>query len=288
VVVGYVIVDLIFFQIALILYLVASFAYLVFLFRSTGNRASIGLWSIIAGFVIHTLSILHRAAFSGFFPLATTFDALSFFSWGIVGLFLIVRTREPSPVFGSFAAPLAVCVMLFGSTFADQLGKPMVPVLRSAWLPIHVTLALAGNAIFAFVAMSGLMYLLQERLIKAKRIGRFHRLLPSLAALDTVNRHGLPMGFFLMTLGIISGALWAGSAWGTYWSWDPKETWSLVTWFAYATMVHQRVVLRWRGKRAAVLAILGFVLVMFTFLGVSLLMDGHHAFRGLGLGGGGS
>ncbi len=89
------------------------------------------------------------------------------------------------------------------------------------------------------------------------------------------------MGFFLLTLGIISGALWAGSAWGSYWTWDPKETWSLVTWFAYAAMIHQRLALGWRGRRAATLAILGFVLVMFTFLGVSAILGGHHAFGGM-------
>jgi cytochrome c-type biogenesis protein CcsB len=130
------------------------------------------------------------------------------------------------------------------------------------------------------MAIGGLMYIFQERLIKTKRIGRLHRLLPSLQTLDTINRHGLPFGFFLLTLGIISGALWAGSIWGFFWSWDPKETWSLITWFAYAAMVHQRLVLGWRGKRAAMLAILGFALVMFTFIGVSTLLGGYHSFYG--------
>src|SRR4030042_7156718 len=106
----------------------------------------------------------------------------------------------------------------------------MVQVLKSWWLPHHVTFAVAGNGIFALMAIGGLMYILQERLIKTKRIGRFHKLLPSLDTLDTNNRHWLPFGFFLLTLGIISGALWAGSVWGFYWSWDPKETWSLITW----------------------------------------------------------
>ena len=123
------------------------------------------------------------------------------------------------------------------------------------------------------------MYIFQERLIKTKRIGRFHRLLPSLETLDTINRRGLPLGFFLLTLGIISGALWAGSAWGFYWSWDPKETWSLITWFAYAAMVHQRLALGWRGKRAALLALIGFALVMFTFLGVSVLVGWAPCFQ---------
>ncbi len=230
--------------------------------------------------MVHCLSILHRAIFSGFFPLATVFDALSLFAWLVIALFLLVLYKEPSPIFGSIAAPMASVLMIFGSTFSYQINEPIVPVLKSWWLPIHVTLAVAGNGVFALMAIGGLMYIVQERLIKTKRIGRMHKLLPSLETLDMINRRGLPIGFFLLTLGIISGALWANSAWGFYWSWDPKETWSLITWFAYAAMIHQRIILGWRGKRAAVLAIFGFGLVLFTFLGVSVLLGGHHAFKG--------
>jgi cytochrome c-type biogenesis protein CcsB len=271
--------DLIFFQIAIAVYLVASIGYLVLLLLPSMERAAIGFWCALAGFVAHGLSILHRAIFSGFFPLATGFDALSLFAWLVVGLFLAMRYRDPSPIFGSIAVPMAAVLMLYATTMSYQIRAPIVPVLRSWWLPIHVTLALIGNGIFALVAISGLMYLVQERLIKSKHLGRFFRLLPSLETLDRINRRGLPLGFFMLTLGIISGALWAGSVWGDYWTWDPKETWSLITWFAYAAMVHQRVALRWRGKRAAILAIFGFVLVMFTFLGVSTLMGGHHSFK---------
>lgn len=272
--------ELIFFKIALVLYLGASVGYLLFLLVSTESRAPIAFWMTVAGFVCHCLSLLHRAIFSGFFPLATAFDSMSFFVWLVVGLFLLIRYRDPSPIFGAIVAPVAAVLMLFATTLSHQIREPVIPVLKTWWLPIHVTLALVGNGVFTFMAIGGLMYILQENLIKTKRIGRLHRLLPSLETLDTINRHGLPFGFFLLTLGIISGALWAGSVWGFYWSWDPKETWSLITWFAYAAMVHQRVVLGWRGKRAAVLAIIGFCLVMFTFLGVSVMLGGHHAFSG--------
>lgn len=241
-------------------------------------------WGAVAGFIIQGLSIIHRAVVCGFFPLGIPFDVLSFFAWSIIGLYLLLTFRVQSPVLGSIAAPMAAVLMLVGSAFSYQTREPLVPILHSWWLPIHVMLALAGNAVFALMAIGGLMYIFQERLIKNKRIGRFHKLLPSLETLDKFNRHGLPFGFFLLTSGIISGALWAGNAWGFYWSWDPKETWSLITWFAYAAMVHQRLVLGWRGKRAAVLAIIGFGLVMFTFVGVSLLLEGHHAFKRSGIG----
>ena len=236
--------DLIFFKIAIVFYICASLGYLVFLIMPSWNRATIGFVLLLIGFISHLLSIMHRAIFSGFFPLATLFDALSFFAFFIIGSFLVIRYKEPSPIFGSISAPLAAVLMIFGSTLSYQIDQPLVPILRSWWLPIHVFLALLGNGVFAFMAISGLMYIIQERLIKRKRIGRMYKLLPSLDTLDLINRRGLPIGFFFLTLGIISGALWAGSAWGQYWSWDPKETWSLITWFIYAAMVHQRVVTR--------------------------------------------
>ncbi len=271
--------DLVFFKIALVLYLGASIAYLIFLLLSSEGRAPLGFWLAIAGFAAHSLSILHRAIFSGYWPLAGPFDVLSVFAWMVMGIFFLLLYKVPSPILGSMAAPIASVLMLYGATWSYQIREPLVPVLKSFWLPIHVILAIAGNSIFALTAIGGCMYMLQEKLIKSKRIGRFHRLLPSLETLDKINRHGLPFGFFLLTLGIITGALWAGSVWGSYWSWDPKETWSLITWFAYAAMVHQRVVLGWRGKKAAMLAIFGFGLVMFTFVGVSALLGGHHAFE---------
>jgi cytochrome c-type biogenesis protein CcsB len=272
--------DLLFFKVAIALYLASSAAYLVFLLKSSESRAPVALSCAVAGFAVHTLSIMHRAIFSKYFPLATAFDALSLFAWLIIGLFLIMRYRDPSPIFGSIATPLASVLMLYGSTLSYQIREPLIPILKSWWLPIHVSLALAGNGIFALLAVGGLMYIIQERLIKTKKIGRYHKLLPSLETLDSINRRGLPLGFFFLTLGIISGALWAGSAWGYYWSWDPKETWSLITWFIYAAIIHQRLALGWRGKRIAVLAIFGFVLVIFTFIGVSALLGGHHAFGG--------
>ncbi|MCX5873958.1 MAG: c-type cytochrome biogenesis protein CcsB [Deltaproteobacteria bacterium] len=272
--------HLIFFKVAAIFYLISSVIYVTFLLRSKGTRCLSGFWFVIGGFLAHTISIVHLFIAQGFLPMATAFDALSLFAWLVVAIFTVLQFRDPNPVLGAMAAPIAAVLMLTASTFSYQITQPIVPVLRSWWLPIHVSFALAGNAVFTIMAMAGAMYIFQERLIKRKKIGRFHRILPSLETLDTLNRRALPIGFFFLTLGIISGALWASSAWGSYWNWDPKETWSLITWFAYAAMVHQRLALGWRGKKAAMLALVGFVLVMFTFVGVSLLFSGHHSFVG--------
>jgi len=276
--------ELTFFQAALIFYLAATVGYVVLLFTSSLRTASISSTCCFIGLGVHALSFIHRAVVYGFFPLGTYFDALSFLAWLIVGLFILLERRLSVPVLGAVAAPLAAGMMLLGATFSYQTRGPIVPILHSWWLPLHVVFALAGNAVFALMAVGGILYIFQEWLIKGKRIGRLHRLLPSLETLDKMNRHGLPLGFCLMTIGILSGALWANSAWGQYWSWDPKETWSLITWFTYAAMVHQRIVLGWRGKKAAVLAIIGFVLVMFTFVGASTLLGGHHSISGPSVG----
>jgi cytochrome c-type biogenesis protein CcsB len=272
--------DLIFFKAAVVLYFMSSAAYSAFLIGEGKLVIPFAIGAAVLGMSCHTLSILHRALFSGYFPLTTFFDAISFFSWLVVGMFLAIRMREPSPILAAIAAPLATAAMLYAWTLSYQTQQPVAPVLRSWWLPVHATLAVAGNGVLAVTAMGGFMYVIQERLIKTKQIGRFHRLLPSLQMLDTINRHGLALGFFLLTLGIISGALWAGAAWGSYWSWDPKETWSLVTWLVYAAIIHLRFGAGLRGRRAALLAMFGFALVLFTFLGVSVLMKGHHSASG--------
>ena len=123
------------------------------------------------------------------------------------------------------------------------------------------------------------MYLLQERMLKSKKFsGLFYRL-PSLDTLDSMNYKCLTFGFPLMTMGIISGAIWANSAWGGYWRWDPKETWALITWFLYAALLHGRLTIGWRGRRAAIFAIIGFCFLLFSFFGVNLFLSAEHSFN---------
>ena len=122
------------------------------------------------------------------------------------------------------------------------------------------------------------MYLIQERQLKAKKIGAITQRLPSLNVLDDLSYQSLTYGFPLLTLGIITGAIWAEYAWGRYWNWDPKETWSLITWLLYAALLHQRLTVGWRGRKAAIMAIVGFLAVLFTFLGVNLILPGLHTY----------
>jgi cytochrome c-type biogenesis protein CcsB len=122
------------------------------------------------------------------------------------------------------------------------------------------------------------MYLVQEHYVKSKRLSGLFERLPSLQTLDDMNYRLIKWGFPFLTLAIISGALWAESAWGNYWNWDPREVWSLITWFIYASILHARMVAGWRGKRAAVLSIIGFLTILISFFGIKLLQKGMHVF----------
>ena len=155
---------------------------------------------------------------------------------------------------------------------------PLLPALQSIWLPIHAGVSIIAYGFLSLAFCGGLMYLLQERELKSKKFGYFFSRFPSLDALDQLNNHCLTAGFVFLTMGIVTGSIWARQAWGTYWQWDPKETWSLITWFLYLVQLHQRLTVGWRGKRAAVMAIVGFAAVVFTLWGVTYLLGGVHSY----------
>jgi cytochrome c-type biogenesis protein CcsB len=158
----------------------------------------------------------------------------------------------------------------------SQEIKPLSPVLQSYWLTIHTIVAFLGNAAFALAFGVGIMYLVQEHYVKSKHLGGIFGRLPSLQTLDALNYKLITLGFPLLTFAIISGSLWAESAWGSYWRWDPREVWSLTTWFIYAIILHARLIAGWRGKRAAILSIVGFLIIIITFFGINLLEKGIH------------
>jgi cytochrome c-type biogenesis protein CcsB len=139
-------------------------------------------------------------------------------------------------------------------------------------------LAFIGDAAFAMAFGIGLMYLVQEHYVKSRHLGGLFQRLPSLQILDEINYRLITIGFPFLTLAIITGAIWAESAWGSYWRWDPKEVWSLITWFIYAGVLHLRLTAGWRGRKAAILSIIGFAAVLFTFFGVNFILQSKHTF----------
>jgi len=270
--------NLFFFQAALFIYLLStgiSLAYLVSLRKSLSRLGTFGL---AVGFFVHTLALVLRYIEAGYTPITNLHESLSFFSWSIVGVYLVLYLKYRVDVLAAFISPMAAVLIILASLFPKEI-LPVAPVLDSFWLPIHVILAFIGDAMFALAFAAGVMYLIQERQIKSKKIGPFYYRLPALKDLDDLSYRCLTFGFPLLTLGIITGSVWAETAWGSYWSWDPKETWSLVTWFLYAALLHGRLTVGWRGRRAAIFAIVGFAALVFTFLGVNLLLSGLHVYN---------
>ena len=154
----------------------------------------------------------------------------------------------------------------------------MSGLFKSIWLVLHVVVIFLGEAAFALACGTGILYLLQENAIKSKSRGSrfFFKRLPSLELLDSTGYHCIVAGFALLTFGLITGLVYAKTVWGRFWSWDPKEVWSMASWLLYAAVLHGRLASGWRGRRAAWMAIVGFIVLLFTFFGVNLLFEGHH------------
>ncbi len=269
--------DLVFFYGALAAYLAGTLLYLIHLVTRRSGPGRLATAATLAGLVAHTLAQAVRIWLLGRPPLGSSFESLSVFAWVLVLIYLVLEFRYHNRIFGAFVLPI---VLLAGSTAAalpDRVGA-LRPAWRGAGLWLHVSLAVVGNAAFALTFCLGLMYLIQERQLKSKSPRPIAYRLPSLELLDTLSYRALFVGFPLMTLAIITGSLWAAHAWGSYWAWDPKQTWSLITWVIYAGLVHARLSAGWRGRKAALLAIIGFSAVLITFVGVNLFTGGMHAF----------
>jgi len=260
------------------IYLTATVCYMIYLAKPSELLGKLARWLLRGGFAIHILFTLFRYLEAGHTPITNLHESLSFFSMAVVGVFIFFENRFKILVLGSFVTPVALLLMLGSSLFPSGLS-PLNPALKSKWLVIHTVVAFLGYASFAVAFGAAVIYLMQERFLKKRKISGLFQRLPSLDTLDEINYRCLTFGFPLLTVAIISGAIWAETAWGTYWSWDPKETWSLITWFVYAALLHGRLTTGWRGKKAAILAIIGFFVMLFTFLGVNLLMPGLHSYK---------
>jgi cytochrome c-type biogenesis protein CcsB len=269
--------GVILFELALTFYFAATIVSITELFKSTKITSRIMFSLAAIGFAIHTANIIFRYVTAGHIPITNAHEATSFFSWSIVFIFFVLQFRYRIILLSSFIMPVVFILMLSSSMLPREI-KPLSPVLQSYWLGIHTIFAFLGNAAFALAFGIGVMYLVQEHYVKSKHIGGLFERLPSLQTLDEINYRLITLGFPLLTLAIITGALWAQSAWGSYWNWDPRETWSLITWFIYAIVLHARLVAGWRGKRAALLSIIGFLTILAAFFGIKLLQKGLHVF----------
>ncbi|MBE3603189.1 c-type cytochrome biogenesis protein CcsB [bacterium] len=262
---------------AVILYALAAAGFVAERLGANGWPARAATPLLAAGAALQSIDLLVRGVQAGNIPVTDFAQSLVFLAWltALLSLYLIVRFRMP--VVGAFAAPLVFLAVAIAAVMARPGRIAMPGALRSAWLPVHVTLALLGYALFVLAAGVSVVYLVYEKRLKAKRpLDAGDQRAPSLEKLDRVNYQLLGIGFLMLSLAIITGAIWADATWGHYWSWEPEETWSLAIWILYAALLESRLAAGWRGRRAAALTIAVFTVLVGSFVGVSLIAPGKH------------
>jgi cytochrome c-type biogenesis protein CcsB len=268
--------ESLFLVIATLCYLSGTVGYLVYLFRDQEQLHRISWTILLAGALFHGAALVMRTLNTGHLPVTTVQEALSLFAWVFVVTYLILQIWLQLRILGSFVSPLAVVFMVSSSLSPSHIMIKS-EFFKSGWVIVHVASLFMANALFALAFSLGVMYLLQERHIKRKNFGFLYERLPSLERLDSIAHCCLMSGFPLMTAGLITGFAYAAVVWHSPWNWDPKEILSLVTWIIYAVLVHERLAVGWRGRRAAWLSILGFSATLLTFVVANLLLSGHHS-----------
>jgi len=223
-----------------------------------------GLALVIAGLLAQTVFLGARWASGGRAPLSNQYETLLVLSWALPALGLALLRRSTRLNLLPWAASASLLALATASLL-DPAIQPLMPALRSNWLLYHVASAMLGYAAFALGAVLAVLSLLNRDREKARD-------------LDETQYRALSLGFLLLTAGIFLGAVWANEAWGSYWSWDPKETWSLITWWVYAVALHLWRSRAWRGRRFALANLLGFACVLITYFGVNFLMRSLHSY----------
>jgi ABC-type transport system involved in cytochrome c biogenesis permease subunit len=255
------------FTTAFVLYVASLVVYFASLFAKREKWASGGLVLAVIGFCAHTAALLLRSFASGHAPFTNMYESLSFLAWAMVLALIIFGWKSRVPRLAPYLMLIAVAlVALASSPLMPKNATPLVPALQSYWLWLHVSVTLLGEAFFAVAFVASLLYLAADSEEKRDR-------------LDALAYRAVAVGFPLFTLGgLIFGMVWAYRAWGSYWTWDPKEVWSLITWFVFALYLHTRIVMGWKGKRSAWIAIGGFLAALFTYFGVNYLLAGLHSY----------
>jgi len=271
------------FNLTTLAYFASMVLFLVFL-ATRAPRVSL-LATLLAwiGLVLNTSAIglrwmeTYRVPGGGHAPLSNLYESVVFFAWTIVLIYVLIDLRYRQRAVGAFVIPFAFLAMIWAQLQLNDAIEPLVPALQSNWLTYHVITCFLGYAAFAVACGVSIMYLIKARSPERQEPGLL-AVFPKARVLDDINYKAIMIGFPLLTLGIITGAAWANYAWGTYWSWDPKETWSLIVWFIYAAFLHARFTRGWVGKKAAWLSIVGFGATIFCYLGVNLVLSGLHSY----------
>jgi cytochrome c-type biogenesis protein CcsB len=271
--------------IALLLYLVGAVYSLITFTRQERGRSLTLLTLLALGFAAHSSWLTMRWVELEHFPIVSLKEVSAFIAWAMLAYYLLIGLRYQTRALPAFILPF-VCLLSLAGLLLPESDQAMSVALSNAVtashltqiiFPVHVTLVVFAYAAFVVTFISSAMYLVQERELKAKNFGVTFQRLPALNTCDEIGYRSLTIGFALLTLGMLTGMIWNQQRDGRYWHNDPKEVMALVTWLIYLTMIHYRVTAGWRGRRVAWLAIAGFVVVLFTWVGARF-MGGYHVF----------
>ena len=277
-------------------------------FKGTNNLVQIGRVSSIFANVLLFFILASRWIVAGYFPLSNLYESLLFLTWTLLTIYLYIENKTKSKLMGAILIPIALLITGFANlTLSPEMQKasPLVPALQSNWLMMHVSMMMLSYATLIMGSLLCILFLVISKyqdvdlqIVDESSLPLYNVMLdyyeaklfsPSdeiselgklklLQSIDNWSYRIIGLGFPFLTIGIIAGGVWANEAWGSYWSWDPKETWALITWIVFATYLHSRITKGWEGKKTAILGGLGFFVIWICYLGVNFLGKGLHSY----------
>jgi len=269
---------------------------------SSAQRTGVVQLLVAVANLLLTAQLVLRWWESGHFPISNLYESLCFLAWACTLTQLLVERTWPSPIVAAAATPMGLgCIAFASFALPDQLqtSAPLVPALRSSWLVMHVSVIMVSYAALLVGSLLSLAVLFTDRgealELRSSSIGSggYRRAVATTEGgliqlqsvqfstneqLDSLSYRTITVGFLMLTVGIVSGAVWANEAWGSYWSWDPKETWALICWLVYAAYLHTRLSRGWQGRRPALVAVAGLIVIAVCYIGVNLLGIGLHSY----------
>ena len=278
------------------------------LFRNSNLLAKIGRFSTIIANTLLFFILGSRWIVAGYFPLSNLYESLLFLTCMLLTIYLYIETKTKSKLIGSVLIPVTLLINGFANlTLSPEMQKssPLVPALQSNWLMMHVSMMLLSYGTLIMGSLLSILFLaisqfkeVDLKIVDNSSLPLYNIMLdyyeaklvaPSteiselgkiklLQSIDNWSYRIIGLGFPFLTIGIISGGVWANEAWGSYWSWDPKETWALITWLVFATYLHARITKGWEGKKTAILGGVGFFVIWICYLGVNFLGKGLHSY----------
>lgn len=270
--------DLILFYICVPFYTISMVLYLIDFVKPLNYVKKVAFNLSIIAFFLHILSIIFRYTIIGIFPTTNFYEAVSFFSCLIFLSSIIWQIKYKLPSIAIILCPLGLILVILALFTNTGISDPPAS-LKSYWMPLHCLMAFTGNACLASAFCFSIAYIIQAQSLKQKKIGTIFKRLPSLHRLDSMHYISISIALIFITFGIITGALWSRAVWGKYWVWEARQTWSLIIWFLIAAIFHLRMVLGFRGRKAALLTVFVFLILLSSFILINVFELGKHSMK---------